>query len=62
MHTVTAFHSQLLPEPSPQAAALAGASLRVRGNLLRELLSSSGAFGLLLGGGGPGGESGAAHC
>ena len=45
----------------PQAAALAGGTLRVRGNLLRELLSSSGAFGLLLGGGGPGGESGVAH-
>ena len=44
-----------------QAAALAGNSLRVRGVLLRELLSSSGAFGLLLGGGGPGGEAGAAH-
>ena len=42
-----------------QAAALAGGGLLVRGNLLRELLTSSGAFGLLLGGGGPGGEAGA---
>lgn len=45
-----------------QAAALAGGGLLVRGNLLRELLTSSGAFGLLLGGGGPGGEAGAFSC
>ncbi len=42
-----------------QAAALAGGGLAVRGDLLRELLASSGAFGMLLGGGGPGGEAGA---
>jgi hypothetical protein len=44
---------------SAQAAALAGGGLAVRGDLLRELLASSGAFGMLLGGGGPGGEAGA---
>ena len=41
------------------SAAAQGGSLQVRGALLRELLTESKAYGMLLGGGGAGGESGA---
>ncbi len=41
-----------------QAARIRGNTLEVKGQLLRELLTQSNAFGYLMGSGGPGGEAG----
>ena len=44
--------------PRAQAAGIRGDTLEVKGQLLRELLTESNAFGYLMGSGGPGAEAG----